>query len=140
MTPQHPPPGWYQRGSDPAYVWWDGQQWTEHRRIAEVARARVEGATVSTTTETRIKWLGIHWGLGPPVANIVLGSILILPCLGFLGLLVVVPWEPQQGELVQLLLWVGLLSLFILMGLVAIINGYFGLKLARMRREANRYV
>lgn len=144
MTHQSPPPGWYPSGLSGELRWWDGQQWTDHRRVPEVQLAQIDGTAVSTTTEKGIKWLGIHWGLGPPALNTILGALIIVPSLGFLALVVLFSQDPEPGEglanALDSLRLIVLLSGGVLIGLVAVINGYFGLKLARMRREGSPYV
>ncbi|WP_460774502.1 hypothetical protein [Microbacterium sp. GXF7504] len=75
-----PPPGWYDTGVPGEQGWWDGMQWTPHRRPAPPAQTpapqpaatrppQAPAAAPQGTTAPRFGW-------GPPWLSITVGAIL----------------------------------------------------------------
>lgn len=135
MTGKNPPPGWYVAEAPDGYRWWDGEQWTEHRRpVAGVEPPDIDGAEVSTTTLTRIKWAGLRWGDPRPELSLAGGVIFALFPLGLgawllLGVLLGSEWSwsPQGVGVIAIVLVAGGASVLLF------INAHFGYKLRRLR-------
>lgn len=108
-----PPPGWYDTGIPGEQGWWDGRQWTPHRRpVPQAPVPSAPGPQVATSADAAPRpWRSPapaaqppatpSFGWGPPWLSITIGAIFTVVSVltGFLLILIM-----AFGAALQLLL------------------------------------